>query len=514
MSISAQDLISAVLDRGTFTSWDQPVVESHPDPEYAAQLDRARNRSGHDESVITGEGRIRGRRVALIACEFDFLGGSIGVAAAERIVRAVERATALRLPLLATPTSGGTRMQEGTMAFLQMVKISAALTLHKRSGLPYLVYLRNPTMGGVFASWGSLGHVTVAEPGARIGFLGPRVYEALHGTPFPEGVQTAENMFAHGIIDGVLPVRFVRLLAHRVLSVMSGDTTADPLAPILGDELAAPATHGSAWDSVLASRNPARPGVRTFLRYSSTDYAPLSGTGAGESDSSLLLALARVQGYPCVVVGQDSQRPDSEGARELLGPAALRAARRGMRLAAELNLPLVLVIDTGGAALSVEAEERGLAGEVARSLADLVTLAVPTISVLLGQGTGGGALAMLPADRVLCAQHAWLAPLPPEGASAVVFRDTEHAAEMAERQGITATDLQRDGIVDRIIPERPDAADEPAAFSRRVGLAVSEALAELLLIPGPIRMSRRLDRYRFLGSPQRATVPGSGFPPL
>ncbi|KXO89228.1 carboxyl transferase domain-containing protein [Tsukamurella pseudospumae] len=501
MAITAQDLIDAILDRGTFTSWDVPLLDVHPDAAYAADLQRARETSHHDEAVITGEGRIRGQRVALIACDFAFLGGSIGVAAAERIVSAVERATALRLPLLATPTSGGTRMQEGTVAFLQMVKISAAITLHKQSGLPYLVYLRDPTMGGVFASWGSLGHVTIAEPGARIGFLGPRVYEALHGEPYPDGVQTAEHLFERGLIDGVVPLRFVRLLAHRTLRVLAGAQDADPLAPHLGvrEELAAGDDGTSAWDSVRISREVGRPGVRAFLRHSATDRLPLSGTGEGETDHSLLLSLARVQGYPCVVVGQDTTRAEGQ-TPPLLGPAALRAARRGMRLAAELNLPLVLVIDTWGAALSPEAEEGGLAGEVARSLSDLVTLRVPTVSVLLGQGTGGGALAMLPADRVLCAQHAWLAPLPPEGASAVMFRDVEHAAEMAEKQRIRAADLLADGIVDRVIPERPNAADEPTEFSRRVGLAVSESLAELSLIPDSIRISRRLDRYRFLGT--------------
>lgn len=500
MAITAQDLIDAILDRGTFTSWDGPLPDVTPDAEYAAALERARERSHHDEAVVTGEGRIRGQRVALIACDFAFLGGSIGVAAAERIVTAVERATALRLPLLATPTSGGTRMQEGTVAFLQMVKISAAVTLHKQSGLPYLVYLRDPTMGGVFASWGSLGHVTIAEPGARIGFLGPRVYEALRGEPFPDGVQTAEHLFERGLIDGVVPLRFVRLLAHRTLRVLAGAKDADPLAPHLGvrEELDAADDDTPAWESVRISREPDRPGVRAFLRHSATDRLPLSGTGEGETDHTLLLSLARVQGYPCVVVGQDTTRAEG-GALPLLGPAALRAARRGMRLAAELNLPLVLVIDTWGAALSPEAEEGGLAGEVARSLSDLVTLKVPTVSVLLGQGTGGGALAMLPADRVLCAQHAWLAPLPPEGASAVMYRDADHAAEMAERQRIRSADLLADGIVDRVIPERPDAAEEPTEFSRRVGLAVSESLAELSLIPDSIRISRRLDRYRFLG---------------
>lgn len=506
MAISAQDLIDAVLDRGTFTGWDGPLVDVHPDAEYLATLEAAQRKAQHDEAVITGEGRIRGRRVALIACDFAFLGGSIGVAAAERIVAAVERATALRLPLLATPTSGGTRMQEGTVAFLQMVKISAAITLHKQSGLPYLVYLRDPTMGGVFASWGSLGHITIAEPGARVGFLGPRVYEALRGESFPDGVQTAEHLFSHGLIDGVVPLRFVRLLAYRVLRVMAGTPDADPLAPDLGarHELDAPDDGTSAWDSVRISREPGRPGVRAFLRHAATDRVPLSGTGEGESDHSLLLSLARVQGYPCIVVGQDNAAHRADGTTPpLLGPAALRSARRGMRLAAELNLPLVLVIDTWGAALSPEAEEGGLAGEVARSLSDLVTLRVPTVSVLLGQGTGGGALAMLPADRVLCAQHAWLAPLPPEGASAVMYRDTEHAAEMASRQRIRSADLLADGVIDRVIPERPDAADEPTEFSRRVGLAVRESLAELSLIPDSIRISRRLDRYRFLGTPKK-----------
>src|ERR1700726_3680979 len=126
-----------------------PVSES-----YARELADARAATGRDEAVLTGEGRIFGRRVAVVVCEFDFLGGSIGVAAAERIPAAVERATAERLPLLASPSSGGTRMQEGTVAFLQMVKIAAAGRLHKRAHLPYLVFLRHPTTGGGFPSGG------------------------------------------------------------------------------------------------------------------------------------------------------------------------------------------------------------------------------------------------------------------------------------------------------------------------------------------------------------------------
>jgi acetyl-CoA carboxylase carboxyl transferase subunit beta len=172
--IGALALRDAVLDEGSFRSWDSPPLEVGADEAYRRELAAASARTGLDESVVTGEGTVLGRRVALVACEFDFLAGSIGVAAAERITSAVQRATAERLPLLASPSSGGTRMQEGTVAFLQMVKIAAAVELHKQQHLPYLVYLRHPTTGGVFASWGSLGHVTAAEPGALVGFLGPR----------------------------------------------------------------------------------------------------------------------------------------------------------------------------------------------------------------------------------------------------------------------------------------------------------------------------------------------------
>ncbi|MFD4295087.1 carboxyl transferase domain-containing protein [Rhodococcus sp. NPDC058532] len=492
--LSAPDVLDLVLDADSYRSWDTAPVEVAADAGYRADLAAARAKTGLDESVLTGEGTVRGRRVAVIACEFGFLAGSIGVAAAERIVTAVERATAEGLPLLASPTSGGTRMQEGTLAFVQMVKIAAAITVHKTAGLPYLVYLRNPTTGGVFASWGSLGHVTVAEPGALVGFLGPRVYRALYGEEFPAGVQTAENLYANGVIDGVVAPKWLRHLVHRALRVMTGET--DPFV----DERPARAELPDvpAWQSVMLSRRADRPGIRQLLRYAATEQVPLSGTGQGETDTTVLVSLARFRGQPCVLFGQDrsGQSPETT-----MGPGALREARRAMKLAGELGIPLVSVIDTLGASLSREAEERGLAPEIARCLADLVTLDTPTVSVLLGQGTGGGALALLPADRVLAAQHGWLAPLPPEGASAIVHRDTSHAPRMAEAQGIRSRDLLRDGVIDAVIPELPDAADEPIGFSKRVGEAIARELATLTALPAEHRYATRIARYRTLGLP-------------
>lgn len=490
--ISALQLRDTVLDPGSFRSWDAPPLAVATTDAYRADLAAAAEATGLDEAVLTGEGRVFGRRVAVVACEFDFLAGSIGVAAAERITAAVQRATAERLPLVASPSSGGTRMQEGTVAFLQMVKIAAAVALHKKAHLPYLVYLRHPTTGGVFASWGSLGHVTAAEPGALIGFLGPRVYEHLYGEPFPAGVQTGENLYRHGVIDGVVPPALLRTTLDRVLRVV-----ADPPGEAPPRPPAEPVSDVPAWESVQASRRPDRPGVGVLLRHGTTDRVLLSGTDSGEA-ATTVLALARFGGQPAVVLGQQRL------VGGMVGPAALREARRGMALAAELTLPLVLVIDTAGPALTVEAEQGGLAGEIARCLAELVTLDTPTVSVLLGQGSGGPALAMVPADRVLAALHGWLAPLPPEGASAIVYRDLDHAAELAAAQGVRSADLLRSGIVDTVIGEHPDAADEPLEFTRRLSDTIAAELYELRTVPAGERLARRLDRYHRIGLPAQA----------
>lgn len=495
--MGAQELIDLVLDDGSWTGWDTPPQRSEVSPAYAADLARAEERTGLQESVITGEGTLRGRRVAVVAGEFAFLAGSIGRASADRLIAAVERATAERIPLLASPASGGTRMQEGTPAFVQMIRISAAVAEHKSAGLPYLVYLRHPTTGGVMASWGSLGHITVAEPEALVGFLGPRVYEALYGESFPAGVQTAENLFAHGIVDAVVPPEEIGDVLDRALRMLSPgevEQVPDPVEEEVPDV--------DAWDAITRSRRTERPGVRRLLRYAATDVIPLNGTGQGESDPGLLIALARFGDASCVFLGQD-RRGQTE--THPLGPGALREARRGMRLAVELGLPLVTVIDTPGAALSAEAEEGGLAGEIARCLADLATLDAPTLCLMLGQGNGGGALAFLPADRVVAAQHAWLSPLPPEGASAIVHRDTAHAAEMARSQGVRALDLRARGVVDRIVAEHPDAAAEPEAFCLRVGEVLRFELARLSR-QDP-RLLRRTRAARFAAEDQGPTLP-------
>jgi acetyl-CoA carboxylase alpha subunit len=305
----------------------------------------------------------------------------------------------------------------------------------------------------------------------------------------------AENLYAKGLVDAVVAPAELAEVAARVLEVLCAprelpQAGEPPAEDVLEETPVA--------ESIRRSRRPDRPGVRALLKVAARDVTPLSGTAAGEMDPGVLLTLARFGAAPCIVLGQDRHR---QRRQQPLGPAGLRAARRGIRMAAELGLPLVTVVDTAGAALSREAEEGGLAGEIARCLVDLVTVPAPTLCLLLGEGAGGGALAFLPTDRVVAAQHAWLSPLPPEGASAILYRTTARATDVAERQGIGVAALRSHRIVDRVIPELPDAADEGEEFLRRVGAVLEAELGILRRSEASARYGERRRRYRALGLP-------------
>ena len=467
--VTARDLIGQLFD--SYESWDHPTSYVGLPETYSYELATAAQKSGADESVLTGAAVLGGIRVAVLASEFTFLAGSVGRVASERLIAAIERATAEGLPMIGLPCSGGTRMQEGTPAFVQMVRIGAALAAHRAAGLPYVVWLRNPTTGGVMATWASLGQIVWAEPGALAGFLGPRVYEAIYGEAFPEGIQVSENLAARGVIDEVVPLESLRSRLVEVFSVLAPpahqrEVQADsPENRPESAERPAPvpsSTSPDAWDSIVATRDPRRPGIRELL--TGVPHVPLNGTQAGEADPGILLAVARFGDQPCVVAAQDRRTQKAAP----FGPGGLRTVRRGIRLASELDIPLITVLDTRGAALSADAENGAMAGEIARTLADLVTARCPTVSVMLGEGNGGGALAILPADRIIATEAGWLSPLPPEGASAIVYRDISHADEMARAQKVRAQDLP----VDIFVPEGE-------RLTQRVRAAIREAVSGL-----------------------------------
>jgi acetyl-CoA carboxylase carboxyl transferase beta subunit len=504
---SARERVALVADAGSFEQWDADVVSDDPlefsdTKPYRERLAAAQDATGLGEAVLTGRALLDGHPFVVIAGEFGFLGGSIGVATAERIARALERAVEQRLPVVALTASGGSRMQEGTLAVMGMAKLAAAVGRLRAAGLPYVVCLTHPTTGGVLASWGSLGTVTFAVPGALLGFAGPRVVELLTGRPLSPRVQRSETLLAQGLIDGVVPAHSVRAAVARVLALTARRTAPAPAADEGEGAGAAPLTsveRREAWVSLQHVRDRRRPGAGAVLDTLAGDITVLRGARDGHPDDpACFAALARLAGFPAVVV---SQRRRGDGTPAVMNPAGYRKARRAMALAAELGLPLVTIVDTPGAELSEDAERGGLAGQIAGCLADMAALPVPTLALLLGEGGSGGALALLAADRVLAAEHASLGVIAPEGASAILYRDVDHAAELAATQGGASWQLQAAGIADTLIPEPHPAHEEPEAFVARIGAALSTELAALTAADPTARLAERHRRWRNIGRP-------------
>jgi acetyl-CoA carboxylase carboxyl transferase beta subunit len=499
---SAWDRAALVVDEGSLVEWDADVVSDDPlrfadlRP-YPERLAEARARTGLGESALTAAATVAGCPIALVAGEFGFLGGSIGVATGERVARAFERASEQRLPLVALPASGGSRMQEGTLALVQMAKLATAAARLRAAGLPYVVVLTDPTTGGVLASWGSLGSVTLALPDALVGFAGARVVELLTGTPLPDGAQRAESLLAHGLLDAVVEPDALRERVRRVLAV------AAPAAERIVAEAPASARNApaarDAWAALLHARDLRRPGAMVVLEAMASDVTELRGDRTGRPDDrGCLTALARLCGRPVVVV---AQRRSADGSPPALGPSGYRKARRAFALAAELRLPLVTLVDTAGARLSADAEWGGLAGEIAGCLAELGSLPVPTLAVLLGEGGSGGALAFLHADRVICAENASLGVIAPEGASAILYRNLTHAPELAATQAGASWKLVENGVADTIVPEPAPAHEQPDAFLARLRTTLADELAALVAQPQAARLAARHERWRRLGTP-------------
>jgi acyl-CoA carboxylase subunit beta len=499
---SAWERVGLAIDAGSLEEWDAEVVSDDPlgfadTRPYWERLAEARERTGLGEAVLCGRATLDGRPLVVVAGEFGFLGGSVGVATGERIARAFERAQEQRLPVVALPASGGSRMQEGTLAVVQMAKLAAAAARLCLAGLPYVVCLTDPTTGGALASWASLGSVTFALPGARIGFAGPRVVELLTGAPLPDDAQRAEALLAHGLIDDVVEPGDLRERIARVLAVAASEPGGAPDRPAEALPAGFAPSVRDAWASLQHARDRRRPGAAEVLAALASDVTELRGDRAGHADDpACLAALARVCDRPAVVV---AQRRRSDGAPDAMNAAGYRKARRAIELAAELKLPLVTILDTPGAELSAEAEHGGLAMEIAGCLADMSALPTPTLALLLGEGGSGGALALLAGDRVIAAEHASLGVIAPEGASAILYRDTDHAPELAATQGGASWELHAHGIADAIVSEPQPAHEEPEAFLQRLRLTLAAELQALVARDPAERLAVRQARWRSVG---------------
>lgn len=470
---------------------------------YAETLEAARDRTGSIDSIVSGEAKIGGLPCVVVVSEFRFLGGSMGVVAGELIVEAIEHASINGLPVVVITASGGARMQEGSIALAQMLKVSASIESFRQAAGLVVVYNENPTLGGVLASYGSLGHLNYASPGASIGLTGAKVVESLQGEP-ARNVQSAESLRSAGLLDGVMPLEDFREVMIGLFTLWNGRSqvqTSRYGAPVWDGESSWVGSRSSApdaWAAVRRSRLPERPGAKEVIQASFSNITYLHGDELGGGDDPYsIAALASLDDLPVVLFAQDRSAP--EGDRP--SPRSFRKAQRALRIAGELRLPFINIVDSAGVSTAEESERSGLAKSIAHTMTAAYSLKSPILSVLLGQGGGGAAIAFLMADHVICAENAWLAPISPEAASVILHGTPARAEYMARTQGITAFDLKLLGIVDEVVLEDETGGNLNVAFSLIEGVrrALSQSFKRLCAEDVGTRLDRRRLRFRALG---------------
>ena len=465
---------------------------------YSQRLRDAKRKTGLADAIITGSCRIEGQDAILVVLEFEFLGGSMGSVVGEKVAAACELAARKRQPLVAVTRSGGARMQEGMLALAQMAKTSAAVArLHSR-GVPFVVLFTHPTTGGVYASFGTLGDILLAEPRALISFAGPRVAKAMAGEA-AEAPRTAEFLLDHGQIDAIVPRSESKALIGELLRLAhSGNLKALGRTPLPPAADGAPA----AWKAVENARRCDRPTSLDYIRRMASSFVEIRGDRAVGDDPAVVCGVAELDGQAVMVVAQERGHCEFDdnhhGGRSR--PQGYRKAQRAMALAAKWRFPVLTLIDTPGADPGMESEAGGLGGAISHSMALMSELPTPILAVVIGEGGSGGALALAVADRVLMMENAIFSVIAPEGASAILYRDSTHASDVASALKITAKDLLDLRMIDAIVSEPDGGAhvdpDRAALLLRR---AIREEVAVLSAEPVAKLQKKRYDRWRHAG---------------
>ena len=508
--VHAYRRIEMLTDVGTFEEWNKEMPFSNPldFPNYEKKVEAAREKSGLNEAIVIGKAKIDGNPAVVGVCDARFIMSSMGHVVGEKITEAVERATKEKLPVILFACSGGARMQEGIVSLMQMAKTSAALKRHHEAGQLFISVLTDPTTGGVTASFAMLGDIIIAEPGALIGFAGPRVIEQTIGQKLPEGFQRAEFLLEHGFVDMILPRQDQKHVIGRILYMHrkhdmdveeNGVKTDIPV-----NTLAAPQsqenTEKSAWDTVLLSRKADRPTALDYINAVFDEFMEFHGDRCFKDDGAIVGGIAMFHGMPVTVIGQQKGKNTKDNIRRNFGmpsPDGYRKALRLMKQAETFERPIICFVDTPGAFCGLEAEERGQGEAIAKNLFEMSSLKVPVLSIVIGEGGSGGALAMAVANEVWMMENAIYSILSPEGFASILYKDSKKAPEAARVMKVTAADLKELGLIERIIPEEePANTDTLYRIAGYMDRSIIGFFEKYLNLSGEELAEHRYERFR------------------
>ncbi|MEV0523907.1 carboxyl transferase domain-containing protein [Streptomyces sp. NPDC050439] len=456
---TARAAITAVADEDSFCELRTGVGDfeaSSPDGPlgwqgYAESLARAGQRTGERESVVCGTATVGGTPTVIVSFEFGFLGGSLGERTGDRLEAAHHHAREHRLPVVSLIATGGSRMQEGMRALVQLQRVARQSELTGAAGLARIAVLRDPTTGGGWATLGAGADLILALPGSQVGFAGSRVRPA----DADPTAYTAEAQLAAGSIDDVVrPEELREALALR-LALLSAPGGARAGANVL-DSPSPPAPPGAlgrrdlpatGWEAVSRARAAERPRAAAYLDAYFTERAPLRGDRCGGTDPGMLCGFGRHEGRTVAFAAQCGTATT---------PAGYRTAARLVRLAGRLGIPVLTLVDTPGAANGAEAERAGAGAAIADLFAAVAASPVPVTSLVIGEGGSGGALALAAPDNLWATPDSYFSVIAPEQAAAILKRGHDEVRSTAEQLRLRPQDLVELGLAQGIVTTRQD----------------------------------------------------------
>ena len=504
-SITARERIQLLADRKSFKEKFRAVISIDPllfnsRDTYRSDIFNAQLRTGLTEAAIVGQCRIEGISTVLLALDFSFLGGSMGLVVGEKVALACELAQKKDLPLVALVTSGGSRLQEGALSLMQMAKAATAVGALHRKGLPYVAVFANPTTGQAYASFANMADVLLAEPGALMGFAPLRVLQESAGEALPEDSHTAESHLRNGMLDNIVDREDMRgAIATILRRLVPARTRVRLLVP--RDRSPRAREQLGAWEAVQRTRHPQRPTARDYIDRVFREFVEFHGDRLAADDPSVICGVGDLYGASVMVVAQQrSATPQGESHPPYIGPEGFRKAQRAMNMAEKFRIPVITLIDCAGPALTLEAEEKGLGNALAQTIFTMSNLPVPTVAVILGEGGRESALAFSIADRILMLEGAIYTPASPEAAASMLYRDDSRAADAAHSLRLTAKDVKDLNIIDVVVPEPAGGAHvDPEASAYTLERALVRAIARVERYSTKRMLNERHKRFRKKG---------------
>ncbi len=503
--IHAKTRIRMIADKGSFESWFEGMEIENPlqDEEYEKKLLDIKEKTKLDEAVITGKILIHGHPTAVAVMDGRFMMASMGSIVGEKITRTVERATKENLPMIIFSCSGGARMQEGIVSLMQMAKTSAALKRHSDGGNLYISVLTDPTTGGVTASFAMLGDVIIAEQGALVGFAGPRVIEQTIGQKLPKGFQRAEFLLEHGFVDMVLERNKIKHTLSEIVSmhyIKNNEIRNHQRQEEVHEECGAEGSVLSAWEKVQISRDNKRPSGEDYIENLFDDFIEFHGDRYYGDDSAVMGGIARFHGMPVTVIAQVKGHSTKENIKRNFGmpsPEGYRKALRLMKQAEKFHRPVVCFVDTPGAFCGIEAEERGQGEAIAKNLFEMSGICVPILSVFVGEGGSGGALALAVANEVWMLENSVYSVLSPEGYASILWKNGKLADKAADAMKMTAHDIKELNVIEKVLSE-PDnyCVENMGSVIEQLDIEIQMFLAEKMKLTEAEIVEERYQRFR------------------